>query len=261
LNAKQRELKALLDAKVKQYNQPDFIDSDPVTIPHEYTQKQDIEISGLFAAVLAWGLRKTIISKCRELFQLMDHAPYQFITQHGESDLKRLMAFKHRTFTTTDLLYFIAFLRHYYSHHDSLEDAFLVNQQAETIEQGLVNFHHQFFSLEFAPHRTRKHIATPERKSACKRLNMFLRWMVRQDQQGVDFGIWKRIRTGQLVCPCDVHVFREARKLKLISRNAADWQSALELTRRLKSFSKEDPVQYDFALFGLGIEARKKGLM
>ena len=247
------QLKALLDEKVDLYNRTSFIDADPISIPHLFNKKQDIEITGLWAAVLAWGQRKTIINKCAELFGLMDHAPYDFILNHTESDLKRLESFKHRTFNATDTLYFVHYFNQYYKHHDSLEDAFLVDGVEPNVEKGLVHFHRQFFELPGHPIRTRKHIPTPERKSACKRLNMFLRWMVRKDPSGVDFGLWKNIRPDQLVCPCDVHVDRVARKLGLIKRKQTDWQTAIELTENLKLLDANDPVKYDFALFGLGV--------
>ncbi|HKZ36432.1 MAG TPA: TIGR02757 family protein [Chryseolinea sp.] len=250
----QAELKAFLDQKADLYNRPEFISSDPISIPHAYKKKQDIEIAGLFAAVLAWGQRVTIIRKCKELLARMDNDPYHFIVHHTEGDLKPMQEFKHRTFNATDTLYFIAFLKWYYSNHLSLEDAFKVSAQDETIEEGLINFHNQFFSLDDHPHRTKKHIATPQRKSTCKRLNMYLRWMVRSDNKGVDFGLWKSISPSQLVCPCDLHVDRVSRKLKLIKRKPTDWQTALELTSHLRKLDVSDPVRYDFALFGLGIE-------
>ncbi len=248
------ELKAFLDEKADLYNRPGFIESDPISIPHAYRKKQDIEIAGLFAAVLAWGQRVTIIRKCKELLARMDNDPHQFILHHTEADLKPMQEFKHRTFNATDTLYFIAFLKWYYTNHSSLEEAFKVSKEAKTIEGGLINFHNQFFSLEDHPHRTKKHIATPERKSTCKRLNMYLRWMVRRDGRGVDFGLWKSISPSQLVCPCDLHVDRVSRKLKLIKRKPTDWLTALELTSRLRKLDADDPVRYDFALFGLGIE-------
>lgn len=247
------ELKAFLDEKVNLYNRAKFIESDPIIIPHAYQKLQDIEIAGLFASVLAWGQRITIIRKCKELLARMDNDPYQFILHHNESDLKSMQEFKHRTFNATDTLYFLAFLKWYYSNHNSLEEAFKVSASDKTVERGLINFQNQFFSLPDYPHRTRKHIATPERKSTCKRLNMYLRWMVRQDNCGVDFGLWKSISPSQLVCPCDLHVDRVARKLKLIKRKATDWQTALELTNNLKKLDADDPIKYDFALFGLGI--------
>ncbi len=211
---------------------------------------------GFWAAVLAWGQRKTIINKSLELVALMDAAPYDFVLNHQESDLKRVLTFKHRTFNATDTLYFLHFFQDFYKKNDSLEDAFLVqNQEVQsTTEQSLIAFHHLFCGLEYFPPRTRKHIATPARKSTCKRLNMFLRWMVRQDDQGVDFGIWQKISPAQLVMPCDVHVDRVARHLGLIQRKQTDWQTALELTAALRELDAKDPVKYDFALFGLGIE-------
>ena len=248
------ELKAFLDEKTEQFNRPGFVENDPVSIPHLFSKKQDIEISGLFAAVLAWGQRKTIIRKCRELMERMDNDPYNFILSHKEKDLGVFKDFKHRTFNNTDALYFIESLRSLYQKYSSLEEAFYVPPGETTIEKGLINFHHLFFSLEDHPHRTKKHLPTPERKSTCKRIAMYLRWMVRHDNKGVDFGIWKKISTSQLICPCDLHVDRVARKLKLIKRKQTDWQTALELTANLRKLDPIDPVKYDFALFGLGIE-------
>ncbi|HEY0771914.1 MAG TPA: TIGR02757 family protein [Sphingobacteriaceae bacterium] len=250
------DLKEFLDEKVDKFNHPGFIEDDPVSIPHQFRKKQDIEIAGLFAAVLAWGQRKTIIRKCRELMAMMGNEPHNFLLHHSVKDLKQLTSFKHRTFNTTDTLYFIESLKSYYSNHKSLEDAFLVSPDAETVEQGLINFHSVFFSLEHFPHRTKKHIPTPERKSTCKRINMYLRWMVRNDNKGVDFGIWKKISPAQLICPCDVHVDRVGRRLKLIKRKQTDWLTALELTANLRKLDSLDPVRYDFALFGLGIEGK-----
>lgn len=256
--ARLQQLKELLDESVARYNTPGFIEHDPVSIPHQFKKKQDIEIAGLFAATLAWGQRITIINKCNDLLTRMDHAPYQFVLHHSENDLKSLLSFKHRTFNATDTLYFVAFLKWYYQQYKSLEDAFMVSSEEETIEQGLIRFQQQFFSLEEAPSRTRKHIPTPERKSTCKRMVMYLRWMVRQDDKGVDFGIWKKIKPAQLVCPCDVHVDRVARQFKLIKRKQTDWLTALELTAQLRKFDPLDPVKYDFALFGLGIESKRR---
>jgi uncharacterized protein (TIGR02757 family) len=249
------DLQSFLDEKYKQYNQPGFIANDPICIPHLFSKKQDIEIMGLWAAVLAWGQRVTIINKCKELIGLMDNTPYDFIMNHKENDLKRFLKFKHRTFNATDTLYFLEFFKHYYATHDSLEDAFLSGIKKNTdIGSGLIGFHELFFSLEDFPHRTKKHISTPARNSACKRLNMYLRWMVRKDKQGVDFGLWKKIKPSQLICPCDVHVERVGRKLGLITRKQMDWQTAVELTENLKKFDASDPVKYDFALFGMGAE-------
>jgi uncharacterized protein (TIGR02757 family) len=252
---KGRNLQEFLDRKVEQYNQPSFIAADPICIPHEYSAKQDIEIAGFFAAIFAWGNRKTIIQKGRQLMQLMDRAPYQFIRHHQQKDLKQLMGFRHRTFNTTDLLYFIEFLQFHYTKNDSLETAFspwIKSTQAST-QEALDGFYQYFFSLEDVPARTRKHIASPEKNSTCKRLNMFLRWMVRTDDKNVDFGIWKRISQSQLICPIDLHVARVARRFGLVTRNQTDWQAALELTDHLRKLDKHDPVKYDFALFGLGV--------
>lgn len=277
-------LKAFLDSKVIQYNRPDFITNDPIVIPHLFTKKQDIEIMGFWAATLAWGQRVTIINKCKELISLMDGAPHDFIMNHQDVDLKKLLHFKHRTFNDIDTLYFISFFRYHYERHDSLETAFmpqvqppnpLMGEQTDNIfynrktteivvapsggwgaEESLNHFRRYFFSLPDFPHRTKKHVSSPEQKSTCKRLNMFLRWMVRKDDNGVDFGIWNHIKPADLIMPCDLHVDRVARKLKLITRKQTDWQTAVELTEKLKDFDPTDPVKYDFALFGLGIEEK-----
>jgi len=249
-------IKAFLDSKVIQYNQPDFIKNDPVSIPHLFTKKQDIEIMGFWAATLAWGQRITIINKCKELIALMDDAPYDFIVNHEEPDLKKLLHFKHRTFNDIDTLYFISFFRYHYSNHESLEDAFMPPGPMDGVEQSLNHFRSYFFSLPDYPHRTKKHVSSPSQKSTCKRLNMFLRWMVRKDDCGVDFGIWNKLKPADLVMPCDLHVDRVARKLQLITRKQTDWQTAVELTERLREFDPLDPVKYDFALFALGIEEK-----
>lgn len=253
-----QDLKGFLDEKVAHYNRPDFIILDPISIPHRFSKKTDIEISGFFAAILAWGQRKTILNKCRELFELMDNDPHQFMIHHLEADLKPFLNFKHRTFNDIDTLYFIHFFAWFYKNHSSLEEAFLLGQTGtvDSMHSILTQFHEFFFSLEDAPGRTRKHIASPQRKAACKRINMFLRWMVRSDANGVDFGIWKKISPSQLICPCDLHVDRVGRKLGLITRKQTDWQTAIELTARLREFDSEDPVKYDFALFGLGVEEK-----
>jgi uncharacterized protein (TIGR02757 family) len=243
-------LKKFLDKKADEYNQPSFIAADPISVPHRFCKKQDIEIAGFFAATFAWGNRTTIIQKSTELLGLMDDAPHQFCVQHTDKDLKKMLAFKHRTFNTTDLLYFTAFFKQHYTKYESLETAF--TKHGDTVEKMLAGFHHYFFSVDDAPERTKKHVATPERKSTCKRLNMFLRWMVRQDDKGVDFGIWKNISPAQLMCPVDLHVERVAKKLGILTRKQNDWQTAVELTDYLRTLDAADPVKYDFALFGLG---------
>lgn len=250
------QLKEFLNEKAELYNSLSFIEHDPISIPHRFNKKQDIEIAGLFASVLAWGQRTTTINKSNDLLHRMGNSPHDFLLNHKLNDLKSFESFKHRTFNATDVLYFIEFLSQYYKKNDSLEDLFLIPTQNENTEQGLINFHTTFFSLADYPPRTRKHIATPERRSACKRINMYLRWMVRQDNKGVDFGIWKRISPSQLICPIDLHVERVARKLKLIKSKPMNWNAALELTRNLKKLDNSDPVRYDFALFGLGIEEK-----
>ncbi len=252
-----KALKNLLNEKVRLYNQPSFIKGDPIVVPHRFSKPQDIEIAGLFAAVLAWGNRTSIINSTNKIMQWMDDAPHDFVVNHQDTDLKKMLSFAHRTFNATDLLYFIYFLHYHYSQFNSLEDAFVSESsyEHETVEQALIHFHNYFFSIEH-PERTRKHIATPARKSACKRINMYLRWMVRTDNHGVDFGIWKKISPRQLVCPLDVHVGRVAFRLRLIHNEKSDWQNALSLTQSLRELNPEDPAIYDYALFGLGAEER-----
>jgi uncharacterized protein (TIGR02757 family) len=281
-------LKNFLEKKVRQYNHPSFIRTDPISVPHRFSKKQDIEIAGLFAAIFAWGNRTTIIRKSNELMELMDEAPYDFMLNHRPRDLKKLLQFKHRTFNSTDLLYFIRYLQSHYQENDSLEPAFISSESPEPVriaatsgssktrlisassgssektiispasgkdrmKNGLSSFYTHFFSLKDAPHRTQKHIATPQKNAACKRLNMYLRWMVRQDKNGVDFGLWKKISPADLICPVDLHVARVAKRFGLISRNQADWTTAMELTEALREMDQRDPVKFDFALFGLGV--------
>jgi uncharacterized protein (TIGR02757 family) len=249
------KLTELLNSKVDLYNQPSFIAADPISIPHRFAKLQDVEIAAFFAAIFAWGNRTTIINKTTELLQLMGNAPHHFVLHASVSELKKLQGFKHRTFNTTDLLYCIDFFKHHYTNNTSLETAFSkwMHKHDTDVENALTGFHHYFFSLPHIPERTRKHIATPERNSACKRLNMFLRWMVRQDNNGVDFGIWKKIKSAQLICPLDVHVARVARNLGLLQRTQNDWLAAQELTGNLRILDVKDPVKYDFALFSLGV--------
>ncbi|HTR30284.1 MAG TPA: TIGR02757 family protein [Puia sp.] len=247
-------LRNFLDRKLREYNRPSFVPDDPISIPHGYKKRQDIEIAGFFTAIFSWGNRTTIIRKSRELMHLMDDAPHQFILNHREREARRLLAFKHRTFNATDLLYFVEFLRHHYRRHHTLEEAFLLAGTGAGWEAGaaLSAFHHYFFSLDDVPPRTRKHIATPERNSTCKRLNMFLRWMVRKDNKGVDFGCWDNIPASRLICPLDLHVARVARRFGLLTRTPTDWTAAVELTAHLAQLDPADPVKYDLALFALG---------
>lgn len=249
---------ALLKRKAQQYNHPDFIAKDPIVVPHRFKLQQDIEIAGFFAAILAWGNRTSIINSTNKIMAIMGEQPYQFIVQHQAQDLKPFLGFAHRTFNATDLFYCIAFLHHHYNRYASLEDAFVPDQKytATDVSKALIHFHHYFFSLAEFPERTRKHIANPERKSACKRLNMYLRWMVRQDKMGVDFGLWKKLRPEHLICPLDVHVANVAHRFGLIPTIKADWQNAVLLTEKLRLIDKKDPSQFDYALFGLGAEER-----
>lgn len=251
-----QQLKTFLDSKVVVHNTPHFIADDPITIPHRFTKKQDIEIAGFFAALLAWGNRKSIIQSCNTLMNRMDNTPYEFCLHSSEKEQRQLLGFKHRTFNEADLLGLVYFLHTHYSNSPTLETAFTkgMRPKDETVEGALTGFYNYVFShTGNYEERTRKHIATPAKKSACKRLNMYLRWMVRQDKKGVDFGLWKKIKPSQLICPLDVHVARVARKLGLLHRQQNDWQAALELTHNLRQLNPADPVQYDFALFGLGV--------
>lgn len=253
--SKLTRLKSILDDRVALYNQPSFIENDPISIPHRYTLLQDIEITALWTSVFSWGLRKTIINKANELFLLMDNAPYDFIMHHSEEESKRLMQFVHRTFQPTDTLYFLHFFRNYYQNHDSLQSAFTdyTKESSQSVKAMLSGFHHLFFDSEWAPQRTRKHVATPERGASCKRLNMFLRWMVRDDEHGVDLGLWKDISPADLMIPLDVHVQRVAHRLGLLKRNKSDWRGVEELTAQLRLMDPKDPVKYDYALFGMGV--------
>ncbi|NJC27282.1 TIGR02757 family protein [Neolewinella antarctica] len=237
------------------YNRPDFIPHDPICLVHAFDDRRDREIIGFWVAILAWGRRQTIIDKGTQLIELMDGRPYEFILNHTEADRARFADWKHRTFNFEDTQYFLRWLQQYYRAHDSLEDAFArhLTPEDDTIEPALRGFHDLFFSLPDAPHRTRKHVATPARKSRCKRLCMFLRWMVRQDENGVDFGYWTRIKPSQLCLPVDVHVERQAREMGLLKRKQTDWAAVLELTANLRAFDPVDPCRFDFALFGAGV--------
>ena len=256
------DLKNFLDHCVEQFNNSQFIENDPISIPHRYSTLQDVEITAFWTAMLAWGQRKTIINSGNRLFELMDNAPYDFIKNHIETDRRRFLDFKHRTFQPTDTLYFLEFLQNFYQQNTSLETAFTKHlpllplhtpNTHPRLQNALIGFHADFFNLPDAPHRTRKHIATPKAKSTCKRLCMFLRWMVRKDNKGVDFGLWQNINPSELMMPLDVHVDRQARKLGLVTRPQTDWQTVVELTAALREFDPHDPVKYDFALFGLGV--------
>lgn len=248
-------LKRILEEKFAHYHQADFITKDPISVPHRFSRKQDIEIAAFFAAILAWGNRTMIVRNTNRIMALMDEAPHDFILNHQPQDLKPFIHFVHRTFNATDLLYSIEFFKHHYTHHDSLESAFLPKLAQPDAEHSLVHFHQYFFSLPDAPDRSRKHISTPAKKSACKRLNMFLRWMVRKNSE-VDFGLWNGLSPADLICPLDTHVSDVARKLDLLERKQNDWKAAVELTQHLRLLDADDPVKYDYALFGMGAEER-----
>ena len=246
------ELKEFLDAKVIQYNNPEFIESDPVQIPHLFSKKEDIEIAGFLTATIAWGNRKSILKNSENLINLMDRSPYEFVMNHQERDLENLEGFVHRTFNSQDLVYFIKALQNIYLSHNGLESVFIKNQTSASLQPAIHEFKKTFFEL---PHqkRTEKHVSDPLQKSAAKRINMFLRWMVRNDKAGVDFGIWKNLKSSQLSCPLDVHSGKVARKLGLLKRKMNDAAALEELDRNLRKMDPKDPVKYDFALFGLGV--------
>ena len=246
------EIHSILEEKVEYYNRRSFIEEDPISVPHLFTRKEDIEIAGFWTAMLSWGQRKTIINKAKELMSLMDNAPYDFIMNHKEKDLKRFSKFKHRTFQPDDTYYFLHFFKNFYQRNESLESAFTRGTDV-SVKEMLVHFHQEFFSLPDHLTRTKKHVSTPARNSSCKRLNMFLRWMVRKDNNGVDFGFWENIRPSSLMIPLDIHVFKVSKFLGLLQRNSADWLAVEELTQSLRSFDPVDPVKYDFALFSMGV--------
>lgn len=248
----QEELQSFLDQKVKQYNQPSFIDYDPISVPHAFSKKEDIELAGFFAATIAWGNRKSILTSARALMERMDNAPHDFILHHTASDLEVLNGFVHRTFQEEDAKFFAQRLQQLYREHKSLEMLFLPKPNATDLHEVLTDFHHTFFAVSH-PKRTRKHLANPAKKSAAKRMHMFLRWMVRQDAAGVDLGIWKKISTRLLSCPLDVHSGNVARALGLLKRKQNDLNAVKELDTQLRKMDPNDPVKYDFALFGLGV--------
>ncbi|WP_396173886.1 TIGR02757 family protein [Flavobacterium sp.] len=246
------ELKDFLDEKVDLYNHPNFIESDPIQIPHLYSLKKDIEIAGFLSATIAWGNRKMIITNAKKMMELMGNSPYDFVMNHQEHHLEGLENFVHRTFNGVDFQTFIQSLQHIYKNHGGLEAVFAKNQSVSDLQKSISAFKKVFFEI---PHlsRTEKHISDPMNNSAAKRINMFLRWMVRQDTNGVDLGIWKTISPAQLSCPLDIHSGNVARKLGLLSRKQNDGKALAELDSNLRKFDPNDPVKYDFALFGLGV--------
>lgn len=249
---KKTELKEFLDAKVIQYNHPEFLESDPIQIPHLFTLKEDVEISGFLTATIAWGNRKSIISNAHKMMELMDHAPYDFIQNHQEEDLDKLQNFVHRTFNGVDLMFFVKSLKNIYQYRGGLEGVFTSNLDKKSIQPSISKFKEVFFEIPH-PTRTTKHISDPVKGSAAKRINMYLRWMVRDNTTGVDFGLWKDIPPSILSCPLDVHSGNVARKLGLLKRKQNDAKALAELDYSLRKLDPKDPVKYDFALFGLGV--------
>ncbi len=246
-------MKSFLEEKYKQYNTPQFIESDPIQIPHLFEKKEDIEISSFLTASIAWGNRKMIIRNAKEIVRRMDFAPYDFITNFLEQDLTIFNGFVHRTFNSCDLKFFIRSLRNIYQNHGGLEQLFTANyQEKNSIKQALSAFRQTFFSIPY-PQRTTKHVSNVDKNSAAKRLNMFLMWLVRNDKNGVHFGLWKNISPSHLMLPLDVHTSRIGRELGLLSRKQNDWKAVEEITANLRKFDPHDPVKYDFALFGYSI--------
>jgi len=245
-------LKDFLDEKVVQYNNPKFIETDPIQIPHQYSQKEDIEIAAFLTATIAWGNRKMIINNAKKMMAIMGNSPYDFVINHTETHLENLENFVHRTFNTTDFVFFLKSLQNIYKNHNGLENIFTKHQIQNSLQPAISELKKIFFSLEHQT-RTQKHISDPNLNSAAKRINMFLRWMVRQDKNGVDFGIWKNISMSSLSCPLDVHSGNVARKLGLLTRKQNDAKALFELDTNLRFLDENDPVKYDFALFGLGV--------
>lgn len=245
-------LKEFLEAKVLEYNRPQFIETDPIQVPHRFSKKEDIEIAGFLTATIAWGNRKSILNNANRMMLLLDESPYDFVMNHHTSDLEQLKSFVHRTFNGDDFIQFIKSLRHLYAHHNGLENVFAKHVEASSTQKAIHHFKTYFFEIEHTA-RTLKHVSDPLKNSAAKRINMFLRWMVRKDRQGVDFGIWKQISPAQLSCPLDVHSGQVARALGLLARTQNDAKALRELDQSLRQLDGQDPVKYDFALFGLGV--------
>ncbi|MFD2541601.1 TIGR02757 family protein [Lacinutrix gracilariae] len=252
MQLQKEELKEFLDNKVIQYNTLEFIDSDPISIPHKYSLKEDIEIAGFLAATIAWGNRKSIIKNANKMMDLMGNSPYDFIMNHNNNDLEKFEGFVHRTFNSVDFGYFIKSLKNIYVHHNGLENVFSQNVANNSLQGAISAFKKVFFEIEH-PVRTTKHVSDPLKGSAAKRINMYLRWMVRKDNANVDFGIWESLSPSLLSCPLDVHSGNVARKLGLLERKQNDAKALTELDKALRKLDPKDPVKYDFALFGLGV--------
>ncbi len=245
-------LKQFLDSKVLQYNRPGFIETDPVQIPHRYSDKEDIEISGFLTATISWGKRTSILKSASRMLEFMGNSPYDFLLNHKDEHLIKMEGFVHRTFNSTDLYTFIEALKFLYQKQDGLEGIFTKYKTADSLQPAIHQLKKEFFKV---PHlkRTQKHLSDPLNGSAAKRINMYLRWMVRKDNKGVDFGIWKDIPPSILSCPLDIHSGNVARKLGLLTRKQNDSKAVNELDTALRLLDPSDPVKYDYALFGLGV--------
>ncbi|CAN5336450.1 TIGR02757 family protein [soil metagenome] len=256
----EKDLIQFLDEKVVQYNRPFFIETDPISIPHKFSRKEDIEIAGFFTATISWGQRPVILRNANILMEIMDHSPFEFVLTSSSNEIKQMNKFVHRTFNSTDAKFFVLALRNIYKNHGGLENIFtnslnnfIPEDQLISPMQNAISEFRKIFLLQKHDSRSEKHISDPMKNSSAKRINMFLRWMVRQDKVGVDFGIWKNISPSLLQIPLDLHVGNVARKLGLLKRTQSDWKAVAELTAKLRTFDDKDPVKYDFALFGLGI--------
>ena len=247
-----KDLKEFLDVKADLYNRKNFIQSDPIQIPHQYVKKEDIEIAGFLSATIAWGNRTMIIRNSKRMMEIMDNSPYDFVMNHSKKELKAITKFVHRTFNSTDFKYFITSLRNIYLRHNGLEFILKPSDGEINYQYSIANFKNIFFELSHEI-RTEKHVPNPLINSAAKRINMFLKWMVRADNKGVDFGLWKTHTPSFLSCPLDVHSGNVARKLGILTRKQNDWKAVIELDNKLRQFDNNDPIKYDFALFGLGI--------
>ncbi len=253
------ELKGLLDELADKYNREEFVEHDPISVPHSFTDTHDREVAGFLASTIAWGNRKAIVKSAHRMMTYMDGAPADFVKNASQSELDGVQSYVHRTFNGMDFRDFIVALRGVYQKHGSLggffESSYATNQDMRVV---LSEFRREFFSCEHQP-RCEKHLSSIDKGAACKRTNMFLRWMVRHDDRGVDFGLWRGIPMSALYIPLDVHVGNMAREMGLLTRKQSDWKSVAELTERLREFDEQDPVRYDFALFGAGIDGFLKG--
>jgi uncharacterized protein (TIGR02757 family) len=246
-------LKSLLDEKVDLFNNGKFIENDPISIPHSFSKKEDKEISGLLVSLIAWGNRKSIISSGKRMVEIMDGVPFEFATNFSERDIKVAGKFVHRTCNMFDFEFFLYSLKNIYLNHGGLERVFTLGYSGNSdVKNAIIYFRNVFLELPYLP-RTSRHISNPEAGSAAKRINMFLRWMVRNDNKGVDFGIWNQIPASALYCPLDVHSGNVSRELGILKRKQNDWKAVEELTSKLRQFDPIDPVKYDFALFGIGV--------